>query len=352
MKINLKYISIFVISGALAFSSCIKDDDSPGYEYMPDMYRSQAIEAYVDYGMVKDDEKSDAALKRKNTVSARTPAEGSIPFKSTKAEAELFMPYAFENTEEGYIASAANPIPKVFLEDVEGNVKEGKRLYNIMCQHCHGVKGLGDGGVVEVGGFNPPNAYNAGLKDRTLGTIFHVETFGKGAMGPHASQLNKEERWKVAMYVRTLQHDGDFKLEELTGGTKPEIDFSTISEEDAANMDAGSKISLRHVHFEVGSSDLSADSKEELEKLAHLMTTHPNMKIEIAGHTDNTGDEVKNVILSQSRALSVANDVVAHGVDISRLVSKGYGSSLPVADNNTEEGKQLNRRIEFEILAK
>ena len=351
MKINLKYISIFAIGGALLFSSCIKSDDSPGYEYMPDMYRSQAIEAYVDYGMVKDDEKSDAALLRKKTISARTPAEGSIPFKSSQNEAELFMPYAYDNTEEGYKQSANNQIPSVFLNDVEENVKEGKRLYNIMCQHSHGMKGQGDGGVVVKGGFNPPNPYNTGLKDRTLGTIFHVETFGKGAMGPHASQLNKEERWKVAMYVRTLQHDGDFKLEELLGA-KPEVDFSTITEEEVAAMDKGSKISLRHVYFKVGSSELSSESKDELEKLAHLMVTYPTMIIEVAGHTDNTGVEDSNVILSQERALSVAQDLVEHGIDASRVIAKGYGSSVSVADNSTDKGRQLNRRIEFEILAK
>lgn len=352
MRINLKYITIFTIGVMLALSSCIKSDDSPGYEYMPDMYRSQAIEAYVDYGMVKDDERSDAAMLRKNTISARSPAEGSIPFKSSQGKAELFMPYAYENTEEGYTMSASNKIPSIFLNDVEENVKEGKRLYNIMCQHCHGMKGQGDGNVVTKFGFNAPSAYNAGLKDRSLGTIFHVITFGKNAMGPHASQLNKEERWKVSMYVRTLQHDGDFKLDELLGVSKTEIDFSSISEEEVANMSAGSKISLRNVHFKVGSSELSDDSREELEKLAHLMTTHPTMKIEVAGHTDNTGSEEDNIILSKNRAISVTNDVVAHGIDISRLVSKGYGSSAPIADNNTDQGKQLNRRIEFEILSK
>ena len=227
MKINFKYISVFAIGGALAFSSCIKSDDSPGYEYVPDMYRSQAIEAYVDYGMVKDDERSEAALVRKNTLSARVPAEGSIPFYSSEAKAKLFMPYAFENTTDGYEASAANPIPDVFLNDVDGNVKEGKRLYNIMCQHCHGMKGQGDGGVVEVGGFNTPSPYDGAYKNRSLGKIFHVITYGKGAMGSHSSQLNKEERWKVAMYVRTLQH-GDFKLDELMGVSDSTMITDTI----------------------------------------------------------------------------------------------------------------------------
>jgi len=227
MKITLKYISFLVLGGSALLSSCTKSADSPGYEYMPDMYRSQAIEPYVDYGMVKDDERSEAAQKRKNTISARKPAFGTISYHENKEEAALFMPYSYPNTFEGYEASKENPIPDFFLKDIEGNVKEGKRLYNIMCQHCHGKKGQGDGGVVEVGDFNPPSPYNGAYKNRTLGQIFHVITYGKGAMGSHASQLNKEERWKVAMYVRTLQHNGDFKLEELT---KPKVQDSDSTE--------------------------------------------------------------------------------------------------------------------------
>ena len=88
-----------------------------------------------------------------------------------------------------------------------------------MCMHCHGKTGQGDGGVVVVGDYNPPSPYDGAYKERSLGGIFHVITFGKGAMGAHASQLNKEERWKVAMYVRTLQH-GDFNLNGLTGNVK------------------------------------------------------------------------------------------------------------------------------------
>ncbi len=61
--------------------------------------------------------------------------------------------------------------------------------------------------------YNPPSPYNGAYKERSLGGIFHVITYGKGAMGPHASQLNKLERWKVAMYVRTLQHGDFFNLE-------------------------------------------------------------------------------------------------------------------------------------------
>lgn len=233
MKLTLKYITAILI-GAITLSSCSKHPDSPGYEYMPDMYRSQAIEAYVDYGMVGDEERDETSNRLKNTQSARIPAEGSIPFNSNRAQAEMMMPFKYGKTDLDS-ASANFKIPSSYLEDIDGNVKEGKRLYEIMCMHCHGKTGQGDGGVVVVGDYNPPSPYNGAYKERSLGGIFHVITYGKGAMGPHASQLNKLERWKVAMYVRTLQH-GDFNLEGLTG--KVERD-STVFLPEGGAVNAG-----------------------------------------------------------------------------------------------------------------
>lgn len=233
MKLTLKYIAVILIGG-ITLSSCSKHPDSPGYEYMPDMYRSQAIEAYVDYGMVGDEERDETSSRLKNTQSARTPAEGSISFNSNRAQAEMMMPFKY-GKDDLDSASANFKIPSSFLEDIDGNVKEGKRLYEIMCMHCHGKTGQGDGGVVVVGEYNPPSPYNGAYKERSLGGIFHVITYGKGAMGPHASQLNKLERWKVAMYVRTLQH-GDFNLSGLTG--KVEADSTVLPSEGPA-VDAG-----------------------------------------------------------------------------------------------------------------
>jgi mono/diheme cytochrome c family protein len=233
MKLTLKYITAILI-GAITLSSCSKHPDSPGYEYMPDMYRSQAIEAYVDYGMVGDEERDETSNRLKNTQSARTPVEGTIPFNSNSTQVAMMMPFKYGKADLDS-ASANFKIPSSFLNDIDGNVKEGKRLYEIMCMHCHGKTGQGDGGVVVVGEYNPPSPYNGAYKERSLGGIFHVITYGKGAMGPHASQLNKLERWKVAMYVRTLQH-GDFNLEGLTG--KVEADSTVVPTEGPA-VDAG-----------------------------------------------------------------------------------------------------------------
>jgi mono/diheme cytochrome c family protein len=212
---RLNFINITMVIGTVGvMASCTKHPDSPGYEYMPDMYRSQAIEAYVDYGLVKDVENEEL----KNTISARKPAFGTISFHADPTKAAIFMPYALKSTDADYEKSKDNKIPSFFVSSEEvalAHAQEGKKLYGFFCQHCHGEKGKGDGGVVTVGGFNQPNPYDGGYKDRTLGQIFHVITYGKGAMGPHGSQLNKEERWKVALYVRTLQH-GSLLFEEIS----------------------------------------------------------------------------------------------------------------------------------------
>lgn len=212
MKLNLRNIS--VLAGAsLLVMSCSRNPDSPGYEYMPDMYRSQAVEAYVDYGLIKDDEHAEL----KETLSARVPAEGSIPFNANPEMAAVMMPYSLDNSDDGYEASKNNTIPEMYVASEEvaaAYASEGKELYGYFCSHCHGQAGKGDGAVITYGEYNAPMPYDGGYKDRNLGQIFHVITHGKGAMGPHGSQLNKDERWKVALHVRELQH-GDLMYSDI-----------------------------------------------------------------------------------------------------------------------------------------
>ena len=195
---------------------CSKNPDSPGYEWVDDMYRSQAIEAYVDYGLVGD--KVNDTLKR--TISARKPVKGTIPFSKNKTLSTTNMPFNYGPSEDERIRAGEQVyLPSHYYNDEDikkNNISEGKRLYTIFCAHCHGKKGNGDGKVITVGGYPAaPPAYNT-LKDRKPGSVFHTITHGKNAMGPHGSQLNKDERWKVTMYVRTLQFDGKLNLEELS----------------------------------------------------------------------------------------------------------------------------------------
>lgn len=103
------------------------------------------------------------------------------------------------------------------------------------------------------------------------------------------------------------------------------------------------------VEFASGKSTLDSRYADEIKSLADFMAKFPETKIEIAGHTDNTGSVAVNKSLSQKRAEAVKAALVKEGVEASRLTAKGYGSAQPVADNSTVEGRQTNRRVMAEI---
>jgi outer membrane protein OmpA-like peptidoglycan-associated protein/tetratricopeptide (TPR) repeat protein len=118
----------------------------------------------------------------------------------------------------------------------------------------------------------------------------------------------------------------------------------------------GSKIVLRNIFFDFDSPSLTDASIGELKRLVKLLNDVPTLKIEISGHTDNKGSDAYNKKLSGERAASVVTYLVKNGIDASRLRSAGYGEERPMADNanpdgsDNPEGRQLNRRVEFEIL--
>jgi OmpA-OmpF porin, OOP family len=107
---------------------------------------------------------------------------------------------------------------------------------------------------------------------------------------------------------------------------------------------------LDNVHFDFGKATLRAESFPELEELVNYMKNKETLRIEIAGHTDNVGKDADNLKLSQQRAGSIRSYLIKKGVSGARVVAKGYGASQPVADNGTDEGRQLNRRTEVRIL--
>ena len=106
------------------------------------------------------------------------------------------------------------------------------------------------------------------------------------------------------------------------------------------------------VNFEFNSAQLTPQSYPILFYAVQNLNDNPDIKVEIQGHTDNIGSDQYNLKLSEKRAQTVRDYLVAKGIDPSRLTVKGYGESMPVADNNTTEGRALNRRIEFKVLSK
>jgi outer membrane protein OmpA-like peptidoglycan-associated protein len=115
-------------------------------------------------------------------------------------------------------------------------------------------------------------------------------------------------------------------------------------------IEKGGTINLRNIFFETASAGLLPASNVELDKLVRLMFLNPKMRIEVGGHTDNVGNDAANQLLSEERANAVRDFLIAHGIEASRVVAKGYGETRPVATNDTDEGRALNRRTEVTVL--
>ncbi|MFH0893615.1 MAG: OmpA family protein [Bacteroidota bacterium] len=113
----------------------------------------------------------------------------------------------------------------------------------------------------------------------------------------------------------------------------------------------GKRIVLNNIFYDFDKATLRTESLSELERMVKLMNENPSMKVEISSHTDNIGSEEYNISLSQARAQSVVDYLISKGVTKERLIAKGYGKSMPIATNETEEGRQLNRRTEFKIVS-
>jgi OmpA-OmpF porin, OOP family len=107
---------------------------------------------------------------------------------------------------------------------------------------------------------------------------------------------------------------------------------------------------LEDCNFETGKADLEEDSYKVLDELVAYLNRKDDERIELQGHTDNVGSAKSNLILSEARANTVRNYLISKGIDPNRVTAKGYGLSVPVASNKTEEGRAQNRRTEVKIL--
>jgi OmpA-OmpF porin, OOP family len=127
-------------------------------------------------------------------------------------------------------------------------------------------------------------------------------------------------------------------------------DFEPIVQDvELEKLKIGSRAVLNNIFFDVDKYELKEKSKTELLRIISFLNENPTVKIEVSGHTDNTGSAPYNKQLSEKRAHSVYDHLINNGVDAKRLIAKGYGSEKPIAPNDSEEHKQLNRRIEFKI---
>ena len=116
-----------------------------------------------------------------------------------------------------------------------------------------------------------------------------------------------------------------------------------------ANLKSGSAFVLRHVLFAQGDYKLVAGSYDELNELVQALNANPTLNIEVGGHTDNVGDKRLNLALSENRAKVVASYLIRRGIAENRITAKGYGGTKPIANNNDEAQRPLNRRVELVV---
>jgi mono/diheme cytochrome c family protein len=184
LNLSLRVSALLMSLGGLV-SSCTPQADNPGVEYAPEMYESIPYEPLRQTGY--------------NTINAfgineRTPATGTV------ARGKLNY---YDHIPKDSVGIAERTLRNPFAYTKE-NLEEGKLLYSRYCQHCHGEQGNGQGPVgLKFKGV--PNYASGQYTKMNDGHIYHVIQWGRNRMMPHGSQVNPEERWKIAMYVRALE---------------------------------------------------------------------------------------------------------------------------------------------------
>lgn len=143
-----------------------------------------------------------------------------------------------------------------------------------------------------------------------------------------------------------LFHSENFNLPEAAEFQEFNLDITL------KKMEIGNTIVLKNIFFDFDKSTIRPESQAELNRLIKLLKDNPGLKIELSSHTDDVGSDEYNTRLSFARSNSVVDYLILKGISPSRLVPKGYGESMPIDKNDTEEGRQNNRRTEFKILSK
>ena len=169
-------------------------------------------------------------------------------------------------------------------------------------------------------------------------------TFISDIKGSGIIDLKKGEEFIVSCFV----NGEEFKFDEVIYIEKNKNIIS-------ANIDLQfdlyeSIFEIKNLNFKTAKYNIEEKYFQELDNLKSLLVNENEIRIEIAGHTDNNGSELANQLLSENRAKSVKSYLVKNGIDKLRINCVGYGEKQPIADNNSKQGREKNRRIEIRIL--
>ncbi|MFY0672287.1 MAG: cytochrome c [Bacteroidia bacterium] len=204
-------LSLITLAAVYTLSSCsysrhpdsvFYDPNNTGFEYAPAMYHSYPYEPLT---QVTNEDATSWHYNSTpyNDYDGKYKSNSLKPVEGTIARGKLDFYFPYEYSDAGRAQAGEELSNPVSLDNY--SLQEGKRLYNLYCDHCHGEKGDGNGSLVEAGKIPPMGEYYGKLADRAAGSIYHTITLGKGIMGSHASQLSPDQRWLITSWVQIMQ---------------------------------------------------------------------------------------------------------------------------------------------------
>ena len=210
-------------------------------------------------------------------------------------------------------------------KDADGNVTE-KTLEGEFHSWDYGTRE----GVSEIQVFRN---FETALKQAGMKIVYEES--------PGTIVANKGDTWYW------LQNSGSYYYQTLLTVKSMQQEVAADASGIADELNKSGHMALYGIHFETGKATILPDSESVLGEVAKMLQQNPDIKVSVEGHTDNVGSATGNQSLSEKRAQAVVAWLTSHGIAASRLSAKGWGSSKPVEDNNTEDGRAKNRRVEL-----
>lgn len=235
------------------------------------------------------------------------------------------------SVEDNLIAAIANPVSEAYVQPAEA-----LSMVNLTI-----LKGI----IKDKGTFKPLEAEIV-IVDNEKNEVVYSALSNENT-GKYLVSLPSGKNYGISVNKEGYMfHSENFDIPSSSGYLEVEKNI------DLMNVEIGSKIILRNVFFDFDKATLRDESETELNRLIKFLNTYSSVRVEISGHTDSRGSDEYNQSLSQNRAQSVVNYLIINGIDKTRLAFKGYGESQPMASNDTDQGRQLNRRVESKIIGK
>ena len=210
-------------------------------------------------------------------------------------------------------------------KDADGNVTE-KTLEGEFHSWDYGTRE----GVSEIQVFRN---FESALKQAGMKIVYEDS--------PGTITANKGDTWYW------LQNSGSYYYQTFLKVKAMQQEVTADASSIADELNKSGHMALYGIHFETAKATILPDSESVLAEIAKMLQQNPDVKVSVEGHTDNVGSATTNQTLSEKRAQAVVAWLTGHGIDASRLKAKGWGSSTPVDDNTTEDGRAKNRRVEL-----